>query len=55
VRTARRVFKGDPWIERVGPATVFDVEVREPATKHAITCQQIERWLDGATTSSNEG
>jgi hypothetical protein len=50
-----RVFKGDPWIERVGPATVFDVEVREPATKHAITLQQIERWLDGATASPNEG
>ena len=50
-----RVFKADPWIERVGPATVFDVEVREPCTKHAITLQQIERWLDGATTSPNEG
>ena len=49
-----RVFKGDPWIERVGPATVLDVEVREPATKHAISVQQIERWLGGATTSPNE-
>jgi hypothetical protein len=49
-----RVFKGDPWIDHVGPATVFDVEVREPGTKHAISVQQIERWLGGATTSSNE-
>jgi hypothetical protein len=49
-----RVFKGDPWIDHVGPATVFDVEVREPGTKHAISVQQIERWLDGATTSPNE-
>ena len=24
-----RVFQGDPWIDHVGPATVFDVEVRE--------------------------
>jgi hypothetical protein len=49
-----RVFRGDPWIDHVGPATVFDVEVREPGTKHAITLQQIERWLGGATTSPNE-
>jgi hypothetical protein len=49
-----RVFRKDPWIDHVGPATVFDVEVREPATKHAISMQQIERWLGGATTSPNE-
>ena len=49
-----RVFRGDPWIDVVGPATVFDVEVREPGTKHAISVQQIERWLGGATTSPNE-
>jgi hypothetical protein len=49
-----RVFKGDPWIDHVGPATVLDVEVREPGTKHAISVQQIERWLGGATTSPNE-
>jgi hypothetical protein len=49
-----RVFKADPWIDHVGPATVFDVEVREPGTKHAISMQQIERWLGGATTSPNE-
>ncbi len=50
-----RVFKGDPWIEHVGPATVFDVEVREPATRHAISLHQIQRWLDGASSSPNEG
>lgn len=32
-----RTLKGDPWIEHVGPATVLDIEVREPGTKHAIT------------------
>lgn len=49
-----RVFKGDPWIDHVGPSTVFDVEIHEPVTKHAISVQQIERWLGGATTSPNE-
>jgi hypothetical protein len=51
---AVRVFREDPWLERIGPATVLDVEVREPGTKHAISLQQVERWLDGATSSPNE-
>src|SRR5256885_3826339 len=42
-----RTFSGDPWIEHVGPATVLDIEVREPAAKHAITMMQVERWLKG--------
>src|SRR2546421_12870179 len=50
-----RTFGGDPWIEHVGPATVLDIEVREPAAKHAITMMQVERWLEGASTSPNEG
>src|SRR5689334_6247098 len=48
------VFRKDPWLERIGPATVLDIEVREPATKHAISLQTVERWLDGATSSPNE-
>jgi hypothetical protein len=50
-----RVFNGDRWIDHVGPATVFNVEVREPAANHAITLHQIQRWLDGASTNPNEG
>jgi hypothetical protein len=49
-----RRLNGDSWIERIGPATVLDVEVREPSTKHAISLQQIERWLAGATTNPDE-
>lgn len=52
---AVRMFRGDPWIDHVGPATVLDIEVREPAAKHAITMMQVERWLEGASTSPNEG
>ena len=48
------VFQKDPWLEKVGPATVLDVEVREPGTKHAISLQQVERWLAGATTNPSE-
>jgi hypothetical protein len=52
---AVRMFRGDPWIEHVGPATMLEIEVREPAAKHAITMKQVERWLEGASTSPNEG
>ena len=51
---AVKVFQRDPWLEKIGPATVLDVDVREPGTKHAISLSQVERWLDGATTSPNE-
>jgi hypothetical protein len=50
---AMAALRSDPWIERVGPSTILDVEVREPATKHAISLQQVERWLEGAI-SPNE-
>jgi hypothetical protein len=50
-----RVFRNDPWIERIGPATVLDVEIREPATKHSVSLQQVERYLDGASSSPNVG
>lgn len=47
-------FRNDQWLDAIGPATVLDVEVREPATKHSISLQQVERWLGGATSSPNE-
>ena len=49
-----RRLNQDSWIERIGPAIVLDVEVREPGTKHSISLQQVERWLAGATTNPNE-
>ena len=49
-----RRLNDDPWSERIGPARMLDIEVREPSTMHAITLQQVERWLGGATTNPNE-
>jgi hypothetical protein len=42
-------FREDPWMEQVAPATVLDVEIREPATKHSVSLHQLETWL--ASTS----
>ncbi len=52
--TAVARFNQDPWLEKIGPATVLDLEIREPSTKHAISLQQVNRWLTGATTNPNE-
>jgi hypothetical protein len=49
-----RRLSDDPWIEKIGSATILDVEVREPVSKHSISLQQVERWLAGATSNPNE-
>ena len=49
-----RRLNEDPWLEKIGPATVLEIEVRHPGTTHAISLQQVERWLAGATTNPNE-
>lgn len=47
-------FRADPWLERVGGATVFDVEIRAPSTRHSLSLTQVERWLAGATVNPAE-
>jgi hypothetical protein len=49
-----RRLNQDPWIERIGPATKLEIEVREPAAKHSLTVEQVERWLAGATPNPTE-
>jgi hypothetical protein len=44
----------DPWIERIGPSTKLEIEVREPAVKHGLSVEQVERWLGGATKNPTE-
>ena len=38
-------FRQDIWGEQVGIGTELEIEVREPSTRHALTLQQVERWL----------
>jgi hypothetical protein len=47
-------LNADPWLEKIGPATMLEVEVRNPGTIHTIALQQIERWLAGATANPND-
>jgi hypothetical protein len=46
-----RRLSDDIWIERIGPATILEIEVREPSTSHRLSLAQVERWLGGATPS----
>ena len=41
-------------MERIGPGTKLEIEVREPAVKHALSVEQVERWLAGATKNPTE-
>ena len=49
-----RRLNQDPWMERIGPGTKLEVEVREPAVRHALSVEQVERWLAGATKNPTE-
>jgi hypothetical protein len=49
-----RRLNQDPWIERIGPGTKLEIEVREPSTTHVLSVDQVERWLAGATANPTE-
>jgi hypothetical protein len=49
-----RRLNQDPWIERIGPGTKLEIDVREPSTKHVLSVDQVERWLAGATANPTE-
>ena len=44
-------LKSDGWADAIVPGTV---QVREPATCHRVTVQQIRRWCDGVAVSPDE-
>lgn len=44
-------FRQDPWMEQVGHAITLDIEIRESASMHSVTLEQVESWL--ASTSSS--
>lgn len=49
-----RRLNQDPWLERIGPGTKLEIEIREPSAKHSITVEQLERWLAGVTKNPTE-
>lgn len=51
---ALTTFKNDGWTDTVGPATTLEVEVRNPGVRHSVSVLQIQRWIQGVTSSPNE-
>ena len=47
-------LKNSGWADAIAPGTDLDVQVREPATFHRLTVQQIRRWCDGVAVSPDE-
>jgi hypothetical protein len=47
-------LRKEVWVERVNSGTLLEVEVREPATKHAVTFRQVEQWLGSTSPSPAE-
>jgi len=47
-------LKNSGWTDAVSPGTELEVQVREPATCHRLTVQQIRRWCDGVAVSPDE-
>jgi hypothetical protein len=47
-------LKGSGWVDVVAPGTEIEIQVREPATRHRITLQQLLRWCDGIAISPDE-
>jgi hypothetical protein len=44
-------LKKDGWIEGLGPGSRLEIQVREPATVHSLTVQQLHRWIESGTKS----
>lgn len=51
---ALATLKGNDWTDPLGPATPLEIEVRNPAVRHTVTVLQIQRWIQGATSSPND-
>ena len=47
-------LKSDGWADAIAPGTELEVQVREPATYHRLTVQQIRRWCDGVAVRPDE-
>jgi hypothetical protein len=47
-------LKNSGWTDAIAPGTELEIQVREPATCHRLTVQQIRRWCDGIAVSPDE-
>jgi hypothetical protein len=49
-----KILRAGDWNDPPTQSTILEVEVRNPAVKHAVSVQQLARWLNGASSSPRE-
>jgi len=49
-----QALKASGWAEAIGPATRLEIEARAPVTRHSLTVQQVQQWVNGGAKSPNE-
>jgi hypothetical protein len=47
-------MRREAWIDNPARGATLEIAVVAPVVKHTVTVQQVERWLDGVTTSPGE-
>ena len=47
-------LKTDGWIEGLGPGTRLEIHVRNPGTRHVLSVQQVQRWINSINVSPGE-
>ena len=47
-------LKNSGWVDAIGSGTELEIQVREAATCHRLTVQQIRRWCDGVAVSPDD-
>ncbi len=48
---AIQAFRATEWVDDIGPATRLEVEVKEPAVRHTVTLQQLQRWVESTAVT----
>jgi hypothetical protein len=52
---ALQLFRKNKWIEdRPGPMTRLEIEVHEPAVRHVVTVQQLQKWAESTALTPDD-
>jgi hypothetical protein len=52
---ALQIFRKTRWLEDgPGPTTRLEIEVHEPAVRHTVTVQQLQRWAESTAVTPDD-
>lgn len=47
-------LKREDWVNGDGPGATLEIFVTPPVVRHSVSIRQVQKWLDGMTTSPKE-